>query len=186
MTPVQDPNAVGTDEFFLKWLPEQLSSLGVARAITTSVSLLVDVEEQRYLVSVAPGNVQVTRESSNDATFRVQLTRASFDRFVGKAAQLSLEESPAVRLLSLDAETVELIASVPGCLQARIEDGEEAHSIVFGPGSLTEVGCTVIVSLSDLERVERGEAQPFELLMNGKLRIEGDPQIAMALASIVL
>lgn len=52
-------------------------------------------------------------------------------------------------------------------------------------GSVTnddgQADCTIIVSLADLERISKGDLDPAEAFQTGRLRIDGDMGVAMAL-----
>jgi putative sterol carrier protein len=45
--------------------------------------------------------------------------------------------------------------------------------------------CTVIVALEDLESISKGDLDPAEAFQRGKLRIDGDMGVAMALQPIL-
>lgn len=182
--------------FFLEWLPEQLRTLDVAKSIALKVSVLVAAGEQTFAIAVEPSRVAISAAELKEPTFRLSLDSLAVDKLLGPALNTSWQElqaqnpaaasSPALRLLSLDQETLDVLTSVTGCLEVRVADGAETMVLVFGPGQQKDVGCTIFCELSDLLLVQAGKAQPFELLMNGKLRIEGDPQIALALSSVLM
>lgn len=172
------------NQFFLEWLPEQLRRLDVSVAVP--VTVLVLVGETPFTVSADSKQVEVSSEATPTPTFRVVMTEATFERLVLPAQATSLERTPALKMLSLDAETIDLVAGVPGCLELRVVDGEQVLSVVFGPGEKKEVGCTVQCSYSDLRDIQAGAVQPLELLMSGKLQLDGDPQIAMALGGLLM
>lgn len=41
--------------------------------------------------------------------------------------------------------------------------------------------CTILVSISDLERISKGDLDPAEAFQQGRLRIDGDMGVAMSL-----
>jgi hypothetical protein len=171
-------------DFFLSWLPRQLEEVRASRNVSTEVTLLVEVAGASYTVRLSPSEASVQESAIPSPTFRARLDRSSFERLLSGADTRSLGDGAAAKLLLLDAETVDLVARVSGCLEVRFEEGDAVYSVVFGPGMLDEVGCTISCALADVEQVQAGTVQPFELLMNGKLRIEGDPQIALALGGL--
>jgi hypothetical protein len=172
-------------EFFLSWLPNRLEELGAAQRILVPVTIQVEVAAAVYSISVGPGSATVGQEPLTNPTFRVRLDTQSFERLLGGAESMPLDEGPVLRMMSLDREAIELVTQVSGCLEARFEEGEETYRLIIGPGHVAEVGCTISCALSDIEQVRAGKVQPIELLMNGKLRIDGDPQIALALGSLL-
>ena len=46
--------------------------------------------------------------------------------------------------------------------------------------------CTVRIAASDFWALSRGEKHPFELLMDGKIRLQGRMEVAMALSSVLV
>lgn len=171
-------------EFFLSWLPAQLRTLDLKQQLSRTLSLAVEVADAKYCVELDPAGVaQVTEGARPDATFRLRLDRPAFERLL-----LPVAEHPVTtaHVPKIDAETLELVSAATGCLEACFDEGDHSYRIVFGPGQVEEVGCKIHCDLGDFERVRAGSVQPFELLMNGKLRIEGDPQIALALGSLLM
>lgn len=48
-----------------------------------------------------------------------------------------------------------------------------------------ETDCTISLSLSDLEDMISGELNPTTAFMTGKIKIEGDMSVAMALSQLI-
>jgi hypothetical protein len=119
-------------------------------------------------------------------TFRLRLDQAAFQRLLLPVTQAAASAGPLLHVPSLDAETLELVGGAAGCLEASVDEDGKVYKVVFGPAERDEIGCRIQCDLADFERVRAGTAQPFELLMNGKLRIDGDPQIALALGSLLM
>jgi putative sterol carrier protein len=90
------------------------------------------------------------------------------------------------RALLVDAERAALIRAIQGSLALELT-GERSHRLQLTPGNRTAQAaaeCTVRCALTDFWAMQRGAANPFELMMNGKVQISGDAQIAMALSSL--
>jgi hypothetical protein len=172
-------------EFFLGWLPTQLAQLDLKQRVPRTLSLQVEVGPERYRIELEPsGAVRVESKDDPNPTFRLRLDRASFERLLAPVSEAVAPK--ALRVPTLDTETLDLVVAAAGCLEATFEENGKSYQITFGPGNRDDVGCRIHCDLADFERVRAGTAQPFELLMNGKLRIEGDPQIALALGSLLM
>lgn len=172
-------------EFFLGWLPAQLAALDLKQRVPRTLSLQVEIGLSRYRIELEPSGVtRVESASDPNPTFRLRLDPASFERLLAPVSATA--SAKALRVPTLDTETLDLVAAAAGCLEATFEEDGKSYQITFGPGNRDDVGCRIRCDLADFERVRAGTAQPFELLMNGKLRIEGDPQIALALGGLLM
>ena len=58
-----------------------------------------------------------------------------------------------------------------------------AHVAVAGS---TPPECTVRIAAPDFWALSRGDKNPFELLMDGKIRMQGRMDVAMALSSVLV
>ena len=61
-------------------------------------------------------------------------------------------------------------------------DGTSETNIVSGDD--TDANCTVDVSLEDFTAILKGELNPMGAFMEGKMKVKGDPVIAMKLQSL--
>lgn len=174
-------------EFFLGWLPAQLQALELKQRVPERLSLVVEVAAASYCIELDPsGTATVVAGTLESPTFRLRLDRSAFERLVLPVTESVNASGGSVHVPSIDSETLELVRGATGCLEASFDEDGKSYRMAFGPGNLDEVGCTIRCDLADFERVRAGTVQPFELLMNGKLRIEGDPQIALALGSLLM
>jgi putative sterol carrier protein len=96
----------------------------------------------------------------------------------------------ALRSLSLDAERARMIRNVDGSVAFEISDAEQVRTLLLSPGvaiaGSQPPACTVRVAASDFWSLSRGEKNPFELLMDGKIRFQGRMEVAMALSSVLV
>ncbi len=142
---------------------------------------------------------RVKRSSSElepNLVFRVAVSPSLFERFVlAELANLKTipagvpQNSPLLKLFNLDSESLALIQNIPGALQLVIYDGDNSsYRISLAPSSqaLEPAGCTLKCSLDDAQALRAGTVQPMELFFGGRLQLEGDPQIAMALAGLLM
>lgn len=84
-------------------------------------------------------------------------------------------------------------------IRARVESGGFDRSVKFDTGadgvilidgatlSTTDgpADCTIKLSLDDLESLIAGDLNPTMAFMSGKLKIEGDMSVAMALSQLI-
>lgn len=91
------------------------------------------------------------------------------------------------------------IESVAEKMRARVEASGFDRSVKFDTGSdgvividgatisTTDAptDCTISLSLDDLESLIAGELNPTAAFMQGKLKVEGDMSIAMALSQLL-
>ncbi|HEY4191902.1 MAG TPA: SCP2 sterol-binding domain-containing protein [Mesorhizobium sp.] len=84
-------------------------------------------------------------------------------------------------------------------IRSRVESGGFDHSVKFDTGtdgvilidgaaiSTTDgpADCTIKLSLDDLESLIAGDLNPTMAFMTGKIKIEGDMTVAMALSQLI-
>lgn len=193
-TPLSSPHS-----FFETWLPArfaefvQTCSPGQLQ-FNARCSVHVEVGAEAWHLSLRDNALDVravTVGNADEATFRVHVDPALFDRFVlAEATKVTSvpKELPALKLLALDDEALTLIRDIPGCLKVVATEPGAELSATFGPGSrpAEPAECTLKCSVADLEAVKAGQAQPMELFFSGRIQLEGDAQVAMALAGLFL
>ena len=91
------------------------------------------------------------------------------------------------------------IQDVAEKMRARVESSGFDRSVKFDTGadgiividgqsiSTTDApaDCTIVLSLEDLEALISGELNPTSAFMTGKIKIEGDMSVAMALSQVL-
>ena len=84
-------------------------------------------------------------------------------------------------------------------MKSRVESSGFERSVKFDTGSDgvividgatistadSETDCTISLSLEDLEDLVSGELNPTMAFMSGKIRVEGDMSVAMALSQLL-
>ncbi|MBX3598119.1 MAG: SCP2 sterol-binding domain-containing protein [Rhizobiaceae bacterium] len=92
--------------------------------------------------------------------------------------------------------TIEAIAEQ---IRSRVEGGNFSRSVKFDTGSEGVIvidgnsisttdapaDCTIKLSLDNLESLVSGELNPTMAFMTGKLKVEGDMSVAMALSQLL-
>ncbi|HET9956031.1 MAG TPA: SCP2 sterol-binding domain-containing protein [Polyangiaceae bacterium] len=192
-------------DFFQIWLPSAFgpvaakpSGSGQTSAPPNSPGALVFWigDEAPFALRLSAGKLRVERALAPDCVVQVILSEADFEPVIVRGAEaLMAQGNPEKQLsvlhaLSLDKERVELIRGVPGSVAFVLPAGAVEHRIVLTPGvrpkALGPTECTVRCALNDFLGMQRGEANPFDLMMNGRLQISGDAQIPMALSSLLM
>lgn len=180
------------NHFFEQWLPERFEHL--RRRTDTSTfadcSLLAEVDECRWRVAVQGGELQVESMPINGSpTFRIRTDDASFRRLANHVLESADTETAAdLRLLRLDEETCRLVGNVSEAIRFVVLDGELRSELTFAPGGVdpNRVGCTISCQLADLREVRAGSTNAMELFMTGRLTLEGNVEVAMALGGLFL
>lgn len=70
----------------------------------------------------------------------------------------------------------------------KFDTGADGVIVIDGPTiSITDApaDCTIKIALDDLESLIGGELNPTAAFMQGKIKVEGDMSIAMALSQVI-
>lgn len=186
------------DEFFNTWLPHSLAPLaGQLPSPNSPGAVVFHVGERPPLaVRLKESALETTSGMPADAIVQVSLSEADFEPILVRGAErMTASADPGqtlavLRALTLDRERVTLIREVTGSVAFVLAvDGGE-HRVTLTPGvappNVAAPECTVRCALDDFLAMQRGDANPFELMMNGKIQISGDAQIPMALSSLLV
>jgi SCP-2 sterol transfer family len=192
MSVPEDPN-----EFFTRYVPERFAAIAKEFAGTSSAgSLVFRVRGAgEWSFRLKGGVLGVEGEVSADAILQISVSRQDFELLVLPSVARFEEAPPALdkqlvafRALSLDAERAQLIRGIVGSVSISISDQGKVSRIVLTPGTaapnLDKADCDVSVELADFLALQQGTQNPIELLMNNKLRITGNAQIALALSGL--
>jgi len=185
------------DTFFDSYVRQSLSRIqSQLQGVSSPGAVVFRVgEREPVALRLTRGELEVSRETPADTLLGVTVDEADFEPILVRGAE-ALEASlgasdrqlAVFRALTLDAERAASIRAVPGSLAVELT-GERTHRLVLTPGSRTPSAaaeCTVRSALSDFWAMQRGQANPFELMMNGKIQISGDAQIVMVLSSLFM
>jgi hypothetical protein len=180
-------------EFFEGYLP---SWFGSTSGLTNSSpgSLVFHVGSESFALRLLSGQLQVESAAVTDAILQLSLARADFAALIEQAEPLfesgASERVLALRALSLDAERAKQIREVDGSVAFEIDEGSLVRTLLLSPGSAvagsSPPACTVRLAGVDFWGLSRGERNPLELLMDGKLRIQGRMEVALALSSVLI
>lgn len=178
-------------EFFERYLPGWFAK--AAPSGTSSPGTLVfRIDDESFALRLVAGKLEVKSDDAGDAILRVLVSGEDFGALIEQGQALfesgSSDRLLALRSLSLDAERAELIRRVDGSVAFEIDDGSRLRTLLLSPGALTTnaaPACSVRVASVDFWALSRGEKHPFELLMDGKIRVQGRMEVAMALSSVL-
>jgi len=180
-------------EFFEGYLPSWFAASSPSQ-VTSPGALVFHVGADSFALRLESGKLQVKSGPSADAILQVSMAVADFAELIRQAESLfqsgASDKLLALRSLSLDAERAKLIRNVDGSVAFEITDEGQVRTLLLSPGVAiaggTPPACTVRVAASDFWALSRGEKNPFELLMDGKIRMQGRMEIAMALSSVLV
>jgi SCP-2 sterol transfer family len=181
-------------EFFQGYLPAWFARTG-AVSVTSPGALVFHVGPKSYSLRLDAGTLLVQSDASlADAILQVSLSDADFAELIRQGAPLfedgASDRVLALRSLSLDAERASLIRNVDGSVAFEIVEQELVRTLLLSPGVAVAgsqpPACTVRLAAVDFWALSRGEKNPFELLMDGKIRMQGRMDVAMALSSVLV
>jgi SCP-2 sterol transfer family len=181
-------------EFFEEYLPSWFSRTGVG-SVTSPGALLFHVGSESYALRLDSGALRVqSRAAITDAILQISMTEADFGELIRQGGALfeqgASDRVLALRSLSLDAERANLIRNVDGSVAFEITEADVVRTLLLSPGvavaGTAPPACTVRLAAADFWALSRGEKNPFELLMDGKIRMQGRMDVAMALSSVLV
>ena len=175
-------------------MPATFSRVADRLGGTTSQGAVVfRVGDEVVALRLNAGKIEITADVPADTLVQIALAAEDFEPILVRGAQELEGEGTAsdrqlavFRALLLDAERATLVRSVEGSLAVELS-AERTHRLTLIPGNRpprATAECTVRCALADFWAMQRGQANPFELMMNGKIQISGDAQIVMALSSL--
>lgn len=181
-------------EFFEEYLPSWFSRVGVG-SVTSPGALLFHVGPRSYALRLDAGALRVqSQATTTDAILQVSMTEGDFAELIRQGGALfeqgASDRVLALRSLSLDAERANLIRNVDGSVAFEIAEADGVRTLLLSPGvavaGTEPPACTVRLAAADFWALSRGEKNPFELLMDGKIRMQGRMDVAMALSSVLV
>lgn len=178
-------------EFFLEFVPNAFSSPAGASS-TFAVSFEVEGAGV-FSLRLRGGKLEAESGAAGDVLLRVSLTPSAFEGIVVPMAERAVAtpatepELMAVKALTLDADRERLLRETRGSMTLVASSGATEHRVNVSAGDATGAApqCEVACSLEDLWALQSGKANPIELLMNGKIRITGDAQLALSLSAVL-
>ena len=187
------PAPTSPREFFETYLPAWFAAASTTDA-SSSGSLVFHVGQESYALRLLAGKLAIAVGGTTDAILQVSMTTGDFAELIVQAEPLfqsgASDRLLALRSLSLDAERAKTIRNVDGSVAFEITDDAQVRTLLLSPGvavaGSSPPACTVRIAATDFWALSRGEKNPFELLMDGKIRLQGRMEVAMALSSVLV
>lgn len=201
------PNAIPPREFFEDWLPRAFEesdwpSLSSGVDVTLGVKLLGE-DGGEWVFRIGEGTLEVRAEPRADAPLSVvqpvehwrgALWEGRGGAFGRQAAALfrpgALQEGGAARASPLAPTPAALAAlqRLEGLLRLRVT-GEEAGDwhvdLKLGAGELPEEPTTTVeIAHDDAVALERGELDPVQAFLSGRIRVLGDMGLVLQLQAV--
>ena len=183
--------------FFFDYLPRQFAVVKDHVAGRSSVgSLLFRVPEVgEWSLRLRDGELEVAREMEDDVMLQVTAPLADFDTLLVEpverlvaAGVAAAPRAGSLRALLADAETARLVRHVPGSVLFVVKDVNDARRLLVTPGrrpaDMDRAACTITCSVEDFFAAQSGAIAPMTLFAQGKLRVTGNVQIALALSAV--
>jgi hypothetical protein len=186
------------ESFFVRYLPEALrASPELSVGITSSGSVTCRVlGSGEWSLRLNDGVLEVASAEADDVVLQITVPAKDFEVLVIEPTRV-LARGPsrpiphgggALAALAMSVETARLVRRVPGSVLFVAQDGEMRHRLLVTPGrrsaDVDSAECTIECALADVIAMRERGSSPMQLFANGKLRLKGNIQIAMALASI--
>lgn len=184
------------ESYFTAYIPQRFSGLPGFEQVSSLGSIAFSVPEVgRWSLQLQKGQLVCEPGLASDVIVRITIPEASFEPIVvrGTERMALLALSPekqmlAFRALTLDAERVAQVRAVTGSVSFAVLDGTSNHRVYVTPGTaepnLAQPECEISCESEAFWGLQTGTQNPFELLMNGKIKITGQAQIPMALSSL--
>jgi hypothetical protein len=171
------------------------SSAGVALRV-------VDVGE--WTLRLSERALGVSPGVADDVALQLSLRVADFTPLVIEPVRRALAEPRAgdpgarqlwarglwTRLGRFDEETADLLRRQEGRILVRVADAGSVRKLALTPGlqpySLDDAECCIDCELEALQSLQERRKNPLDLFYEGRIRISGDAQIALAMAGLFL
>jgi len=170
------------------------TSAGIGVRVVGAGEWTVRASEQA--LGVSPG-------IADDVVLQISLAAQDFGPLIVEPARraLAAHDSASVasellarslwaRLGRFDAETAELLRQQQGRILVRIDDAGTLRRVALTPGrvaySLEAAECSVDCPLAALLELQEKRKNPLDLFYEGRIRIGGDAQLALAIAGLFL
>jgi putative sterol carrier protein len=183
-------------EFFLQFLPALLAARGEALpAVTSPGSIAVQVGDEIFARRLERGRLHAEQQPPNGASDPIVKLSLSPEDFVALAREVfarfqasGMSRLLALQALEVDQERAKLLRNVDGSVLFEIVDQNQTRRLLLSPGASSAAtataACTVTIDATSFWALAAGEKNPLELMMEGKVRVQGRLELALALSSV--
>lgn len=179
--------------FFGEYVPAQFARIGSTSSERTSPGAIAfEVGDEAWSLRLRDGSVSVEPGVADDTLLRITLSVADFEAVIVAAAERMNEDGVerqlvAGRALAIDVERARLLRESGGTVLLSLANGAAAHRVLVSVGGSTPrpdaPDCEIECGLADLWAIQSGSANPFQLLLDGKIRIKGNAELALAVGA---
>ncbi len=187
-------------DFFERWLPEAFAAAELPPA-ARELDLLLGVRLEgegggEWVLHLREGALEVRAEPRNEASFTIvqsvedwrgALFEGRGGPFGRQAAGLFRPGEEAGRGPELTPAILQQLQALRGLIRMVVSGpaGDWSVAFLLGPGDIpAEPTTTVTVSEEDAAAMERGEVDPLQAFMAGRVRIAGDMALLMQMQAI--
>jgi hypothetical protein len=180
--------------FFGEYVPAHFARLGSAfRERSSPGAVAFQVGEDGWSLRLRDGAVVVEPGIASDTLLCMTLRSEDFEPVIVDGAERLDEHAGlerqliAGRALSIDVERARLLRESGGSLLLCLANGAATHRVLVSVGGTTPKpdapDCQIDCSLVDLWSIQSGTMNPFQLLLDGKIRIQGNAELALAVGA---
>jgi SCP-2 sterol transfer family protein len=180
--------------FFGEYVPAELAGLGSDFPERSSPGAVVfEVGGDAWSLRLQAGKVVVESGVAPDTLLRLTLAPEDFEPVVVAGAErLSKAGGPerqivAARALSIDVERARMLRDSGGTVLLQLTSGAATHRLLVSIGGSNPKpdapDCEIECAVDDLFAIQSGAANPLQLLLDGKIRIKGKAELALALGA---
>lgn len=182
------------ERFFGDYVPAMLAGLGAEfRERSSPGAIAFEVGADAWSLRLTGGTVVVEPGVATDTLLRMTLSADDFEPVIVAGAQrldgsAGLERGlVAGRALSIDVERARMLRESAGTVRLELASGAAKHRVAVSIGGSTPKleapDCVIECALEDLWGIQSGTANPFQLLLDGKIRLQGNAELALAVAA---
>jgi hypothetical protein len=180
--------------FFGDYVPAALAGLGAEfRERSSPGAIVFEIGAEAWSLRLTGGSVSVEPGVASDALLRMTLAAEDFEPVIVAGAErldgsAGLERGlVAGRALSIDVERARMLRESGGTVRLELASGSSARRVTVSIGGSTPKldapDCVIECALEDLWGIQSGTANPFQLLLDGKIRLQGNAELALAMAA---
>ena len=180
--------------FFGDYVPAHLAGIGSTLSDRSSPGAIVfEIGDEAWSLRLKSGSVVVESGIASDTLLRLTLSASDFEPvIVGGAERLDEQaglerQLVAARALAMDEERARLLRETGGSVLLRLSSDGSEHRVVVSIGGSTPKpdapDCEIECALADLWSIQSGSVNPFQLLLDGKIRIKGNAELALAVGA---
>lgn len=185
-------------EFFNQYVPSRFSAIQDALAGKSSSGCITFrvTDAGEWSLRLKDGALVIEDGMGDDVIIQVTLDANDFAAILveGARQQEAKDQKPENQVVALKAITIDetranQVRGVAGSVSLVISDGDTTRRLTLTPGSqaakVDSPDCKLSCQMNDFVDWQEGKIQPMQLVMTGKMRIEGNAQIPMALTAVL-